>query len=66
MAVRRENEMKLNSMSGTRWSAKRVARLKRPAGTKPIGTWRRHCGYCGQVTQVVTDGRMLLCSACGH
>lgn len=41
-------------------------RLKRPAGAKPIGTWRRLCGYCGQTTQVVTDGRMLLCSVCGH
>jgi hypothetical protein len=43
-----------------------AARLRRPTGFRPIGTWRRRCGYCGQTTQVVTDGRMLLCSGCGH
>ena len=40
--------------------------FKRPAGARPIGTWQRFCGFCGLTSQVVTDGRMLLCSTCGH
>lgn len=45
---------------------RRSPTLRRPTGTLPIGTWRRYCGYCGNTCQVVTDGRMLLCSNCGH
>ena len=28
--------------------------------------WKRYCGWCGFTRPVVTDGRNLMCSHCGH
>jgi len=33
---------------------------------KPIPGYTCMCGWCGKVTQVVTNGRMRVCGECGH
>jgi len=46
--------------------AARPIRRPRAGLQEAAPRWRRYCGWCGGTWPVVTDGRNLVCSHCGH